>query len=501
VLSERRVTVANLLDPSDPARRRPHEEQALSGPFVLGWEEWVALPDLGLPALKAKVDTGARTSALHAFAIEPFGPVGRPMVRFGIHPVPEKSDIAVFCSAAVVDRREVTSSNGEAELRYVISTTLDIGGRQWPIEVSLTNREAMSYRMLLGRQAISEDMLVKPSLSFQQRPLTYAPYDELSAPALKRALRICLLTREPTNYSSSRLKAAAEARGHTLEMIDTARCYIAITGDAPSIHYDGRPLPLYDAVIPRIGASMTFYGMAVVRQFEMLGCYCLARADAIGVARDKLLAHQTLARHHVPTPPTAFAHSAKDMRHIIDLIGGVPLVLKLLASTQGKGVVLAETRKAAESVVSAFRDLDAYFLVQDFIEEAAGADVRCIVIGGKVVAAMQRQAADGDFRSNLHQGGQAKAVRLTREERRMAARAAQVIGLGVAGVDLLRAREGPKVLEVNASPGLEGIEKASGKDIAGAIIDHVAANVISLVHLALPEPEPDVTEADVAVEE
>lgn len=478
-------------------------EQLLSGPFVLGWEEWVSLPDLGLPALKAKVDTGARTSALHAFAIEPFGAPGKPMVRFGIHPVPEQSDIAVFCSAAVVDRREVTSSNGEAELRYVIATMVTIGDRQWPIEISLTNREAMSYRMLIGRQAIGDDMLVKPSLSFQQSALSYAPYEQLSQPVAKRALRICLLTREPGNYSSGRLKAAAEARGHTLEMIDTARCYIAITGDAPSIYYDGKPLPLYDAVIPRIGASMTFYGMAVVRQFEMLGCYCLARADAIGLARDKLLAHQTLARHRVPTPPTAFAHSPKDTRHVIDLIGGAPLVLKLLASTQGKGVVLAETRKAAESVVSAFRDLDAYFLVQDFIEEAAGADVRCIVIGGKVVAAMQRQAAEGEFRANLHQGGQAKAVKLTREERRMAAKAAQVIGLGVAGVDLLRAKDGPKVLEVNASPGLEGIESASGKDIAGAVIDHVAANVTSLVHMrASEEAEPDVADADlVGVEE
>ena len=473
----------------------------MSGPFVLGWEEWVALPDLGLPALKAKVDTGARTSALHAFAIEPFGPAEKPMVRFGIHPVPENNDIAVFCSAAVVDRREVTSSNGEAELRYVIATTLDIGGRRWPIEVSLTNRLAMSYRMLVGRQAIVGDMLVKPSLSFQQSPLSYAPYDDISPPKPNRPLRICLLTREPRNYSSSRLKAAAEARGHTLEMIDTARCYIAITGDAPSIYYDGRPLPLYDAVIPRIGASMTFYGMAVVRQFEMLGCYCLARAEAIGLARDKLLAHQTLARARVPTPPTAFAHSPKDTRHIIDLIGGVPLVLKLLASTQGKGVVLAETRKAAESVVSAFRDLNAYFLVQDFIEEAAGADVRCIVIGGKVVAAMQRQAAEGDFRANLHQGGQARAVKLTREERRLAIKAAQVIGLGVAGVDLLRAKDGPKVLEVNASPGFEGIEKASGKDIAGAMIEHLASNVTSLVHAApVEEVEPEGSEGVEGVE-
>ena len=315
-----------------------------------------------------------------------------------------------------------------------------------------------------------------------------------------------LLARTPKTITSRRsldleLESAA-ARGFALDIEENelgAHCVAAAipaTNPPAAISISGPAQRLPDDALPRIGASLTFYGMAVVRQFEMLGCYCLARADAIGLARDKLLAHQTLARHRVPTPPTAFAHSPKDTRHVIDLVGGAPIVLKLLASTQGKGVVLAETRKAAESIVSAFRDLDAYFLVQDFIEEAAGADIRCIVIGGKVVAAMQRQAAEGEFRANLHQGGQAKAVRLTKEERRMAIKAAQLIGLGVAGVDLLRAKDGPKVLEVNASPGLEGIEKASGKDIAGAIIDHVAANVSSLVHMhPLDEAEPIDTDA------
>ncbi|MEZ5775539.1 MAG: 30S ribosomal protein S6--L-glutamate ligase [Hyphomicrobiaceae bacterium] len=456
----------------------------MTAPFVLGWEEWVALPELGLPALKAKVDTGARTSALHAFAIEPFGPAERPKVRFGVHPVPERKDIEVYCSANVIDRREVTSSNGETELRYVIGSHLKIGDHVWPIEVSLTNRETMSYRMLIGRQAISGDVMVNPGLSFQQPILDYSAYDDIAGrPIARRTLRICLLTREPGNYSGRRLREAAEARGHELETVDTARCTMSINVPAPRVHFGDQPLPFFDAVVPRIGASMTFYGMAVVRQFEMMGCYCVNRADAIGVARDKLLAHQTLARHRVPTPATAFAHSAKDTRHLIDLIGGPPLVLKLLTSTQGKGVMLAETRAAALGLVDTLRGLDANFIVQEFIAEAAGADIRCFVVGGRVVAAMQRQAARGDFRANLHSGGTAERVKLTKEERKLAVKAARVIGLNVAGVDLLRSKDGPKVLEVNSSPGLEGIEAVSGKDIAGMIIDHAAENVRSLVHV------------------
>jgi len=291
------------------------------------------------------------------------------------------------------------------------------------------------------------------------------------------------LTREPNNYSCQRLKEAAEARGHTLEMIATSRCYMSINALMPEVYYDGAPLPRYDAVVPRIGASMTFYGMAVVRQFEMMGTFCLNNALSIGTSRDKLLAHQMLAAHRIDMPTTAFAHSPKDTKNLIGLSGGAPLVLKLLESAQGKGVVLAETRKAAESVVSAFRRLDANFLVQEFIEEAAGSDVRCLVIGKKVVAAMQRRAADDDFRSNLHQGGQATMVRLSPGERRIAIRAARAMKLNVAGVDLLRAKNGPKVLEVNSSPGLQGIEKVSGKDIAGMIIDYLSENVRSVVRV------------------
>ncbi|MBN9888844.1 30S ribosomal protein S6--L-glutamate ligase [Salipiger abyssi] len=446
--------------------------------FTLGWEEWLALPDLGLPAIRAKVDTGAKTSALHAFAIEPFGPAEKPMVRFAIHPDPQDPGLEIICSAPLKDRREVTSSNGETELRFVIETTLSMGERSWPIEVTLTDRGGMAYRMLLGRTALDEEMIVAPSLKYQQPQLSFDAYR--AAPRLKqhrRALRLAILSREPGNYSTRRLIEAAEARGHTMEVIDTSRCYMNIRAVGGEVHYDGRRLPHYDAVIPRIGASVTSYGTAVVRQFESLGTYCLSGSEGITVSRDKLHAHQVLARHRIGMPTTAFARSPKDSGNVISLVGGAPLVLKLLESTQGKGVVLAETKKAAESVISAFQGLKADFLVQSFVKEAAGEDIRCFVVGGKVVAAMRRKGKPDDFRSNLHQGGTAEPVRISKAEREVAVRAARAMKLDVAGVDLLRGEDGPKVLEVNSSPGLEGIEKTSGKDIAAMVIQHIEAKV------------------------
>ncbi|MDX1780370.1 MAG: 30S ribosomal protein S6--L-glutamate ligase, partial [Thalassovita sp.] len=270
-----------------------------------------------------------------------------------------------------------------------------------------------------------------------------------------------------------RLVEEGEARGHTVEVIDTTRCYIAINALAPEVHYDGKRLPRYDAVIPRIGASITGYGSAVIRQFETIGTFCVNGSEGITASRDKLYAHQILARHKIGMPTTAFAASPKDTNNLIGLAGGAPLIVKLLESTQGKGVVLAETKKAAESVISAFRGLKASFLVQHFVKEAAGEDIRCLVIGSKVVAAMKRSGAEGDFRSNLHQGGSASKVRITKAERETAQRAAKAFGLNMAGVDLLRSDSGPKVLEVNSSPGFEGIEKVSGKNITGLLYDEI----------------------------
>uniref|UniRef100_UPI003565E5E1 30S ribosomal protein S6--L-glutamate ligase n=1 Tax=Cohaesibacter celericrescens TaxID=2067669 RepID=UPI003565E5E1 len=296
----------------------------------------------------------------------------------------------------------------------------------------------------------------------------------------KRSLRIALLSREPDNYSSRRLVEAAEAKGHSVEIIDTKRCYLRMGDLLPEVHYDGRALPRYDAIIPRIGASVTEYGMAVLRQFANTGAYCLNSAEAIGASRDKLLAHQILSAAKIGTPTTAFASSPKDTKDLIELVGGAPVVVKLLSSTQGKGVVLAETRKAAESLVDAFRGLDANFLIQEFVAESKGADIRCFVIGNKVVGAIKRQAKEGEFRSNLHRGGAATPVRLTKTMRDIARKATRQLNLSVAGVDILESSSGPKVLEINSSPGLEGIEKATEKDIATLIIEHIETKVSPL---------------------
>jgi ribosomal protein S6--L-glutamate ligase len=450
----------------------------IAEPLRFGWEEWVALPDLGLPALKAKVDTGARTSALHAFDIETFGPVSAPKVRFTVHPVPGRDDLAIPCSAHVVDRRSVTSSNGESELRYVIASSLRIGTESWRIELTLTDRSNMASRMLLGREALKDHITIVATDRFQQPRLSYDVYttQHVRKAAPNRALRIAVLSRED-NYSTRRLVEMGDARGHTVEVIDTTRCYMAINALSPEVHYDGKRLPRYDAVIPRIGASITSYGTAVVRQFETIGTFCLNGSDGITSSRDKLFAHQLLARHKIGMPNTAFAASPKDTDSLMRLVGTAPMIVKLLESTQGKGVVLAETKKAAQSVIDAFRGLKANFLVQHFVKEAAGEDIRCLVVGGKVVASMKRTGAEGDFRSNLHRGGSAKSVRISREEREAAVRAARAFRLGLAGVDLLRSDSGPKVLEVNSSPGLEGIETATRKNLAEKVIEHIEAQV------------------------
>lgn len=445
--------------------------------FIVGWEEWLALPSLGLPALKAKIDTGAKTSALHAFTIQPFGSVAKPRVRFGIHPIPSRPDIEIYCSAEVVDKREVTSSNGHIEMRHVIKVPVTLAGRTWDIEVTLTNRESMAYRMLLGRSAL-EGIGVHPDTSFLQPKLNYDLYNKLKTnKPIKRPLHLAILTREPNNYSTKRIVEAAEAHGHEIEVIDTKRCYLHISSHKPEVHYDGVALPYYDAVIPRIGASVTFYGMAVVRQFQAMGTYCLNSADSIGLSRDKLAAHQILALHRIPMPTTAFANSPKDTDSLLKLVGGAPIILKLLQSTQGRGVVLAETKKAGEAVISAFQGLDANFIAQEFVKEASGTDLRCFVVGRKVIAAMLRTSDEGDFRSNLHAGGRAIKATITPEEKAIALHAARVLDLKVAGVDIIRAKSGPKVLEVNSSPGLEGIEKVTKKNIAEQIIQHIERNV------------------------
>ena len=287
-------------------------------------------------------------------------------------------------------------------------------------------------------------------------------------------MKIAILSRSSSLYSTARLKDAAIERGHEAVVVDYLRCYMEITARRPKVLFRGEEVSP-DAVVPRIGATYTFYGAAVVRQFEMADIFSVNSSDGISRSRDKLRSLQILSRAGVDLPTTSFAHDSLDINGILEVVGGPPVVVKLLEGTQGVGVVLAETRKAAESVISAFRQLDANFLVQEFITEADGADIRAFVVGGEVVAAMRRQGPPGEFRSNLHRGGIAEVVKLSPNERAAALRATDAMGLGVAGVDLLQSNEGPMVLEVNSSPGLEGIEGASGIDIAGAIIDHIEA--------------------------
>lgn len=292
-------------------------------------------------------------------------------------------------------------------------------------------------------------------------------------------MKIAILSRKPSLYSTRRLKEAGERRGHDVHVVNYLRCYMDITSHRPQVMYQGRILEGYDAVIPRVGASQTSYGTAVVRQFEMMGVFCVNGSQGIQSARDKLRCLQVLARQGIGLPVTGCAHSTKDSGGLVKIVGGPPLVVKMLQGTQGVGVVLAENQEAAESVIEAFRGIKADILVQEFIRESAGSDVRAFVVGGRVIAAMRRQARPGEFRANLHRGGTASPIRLTPEERTTAVRAAKATGLLVAGVDILRSAHGPLVLEVNASPGLEGIERATGVDVAACVYDFIEKSVVS----------------------
>ncbi len=289
-------------------------------------------------------------------------------------------------------------------------------------------------------------------------------------------MKIAMLARNPNLYSHKRIKETAEQRGHELDIINTTRCYMNIASRRPDIYYNGEKLPQYDAVIPRIGASVTFYGTAVLRQFEMQGVYPLNESVGIGRSRDKLRSMQLLARDGIGLPVTTFAHDPKQTDEVMKVAGGAPVVIKLLEGTQGIGVVLADTDRSATSVIEAFRSANINILVQEFIKEAGGSDIRAFVVGGKVIAAMKRSGAEGEFRSNLHRGGSANLIKLSPEERSTAIRSAKSMGLNVCGVDMLRANHGPVVMEVNSSPGLEGLEKATGIDVAGKIIEFLEKN-------------------------
>lgn len=442
--------------------------------IIVGSEEWCSFPQINIPALKARVDSGAKTSALHAVNIVPFRKGGIPWVSFDVHPLQNDRKTTVHCEAPVFDKRKVKSSSGYSEVRYVIKTVLSIAEDTWEVEVTLTNRDTMGYRMLLGRQAMSGKMLVDPESSCLLGEIS----EELliqyyhSKIVRRTGLKIGLLASNPDLYSNRRIIEAGQENGHEVEFLNIKDCYIKLDGTNPEMHYrGGRILNDFDAIIPRIRPSKTFYGCALTRQFEAMGVYTLNSASAITMSRDKLYALQLLINNGLPIPTTGFANSPLDTDELIKMVGGAPLIVKLLEGTQGKGVVLAETKKAAESLINAFKSLKANILVQEFVKEANGQDIRCFVVNGKVVESIMRTAAPGEFRANIHMGGTASSVKITQEEKKVALLAAKTMNLKVAGVDIIRGQNGPLLLEVNSSPGLEGIEGVSNKDIAGKMIE------------------------------
>ncbi|XLS27680.1 30S ribosomal protein S6--L-glutamate ligase [Flavobacteriaceae bacterium M23B6Z8] len=446
---------------------------------IVGSEEWISLPDFSIPAIKVRVDSGAKTSALHAVNIQPFQRNNEPWVTFDVFPLQYDGKKVKHCEARVIDQRIIKSSTGNREKRFVINTEMKIGQSSWKIELTLTNRDSMGYRMLLGREAMAGRMIVDPSAGFllgsmsdDEVNIKYATEERTTG-----GLKIGLLASNPNLYSNRRIIEAGERMGHDIKFFNIRQCYMKLDAKTPEIHYrGGKVLNDLDAVIPRIRPSMTFYGCALTRQFEALNVFCLNSAAAINHSRDKLYSLQLLLNNGIDIPTTGFANSPLDTNDLIKMVGGSPLIIKLLEGTQGKGVVLAETKKAAESVINAFKSLNANILVQEFIKEANGKDIRCFVINGKVVASMQREALPGEFRANMHLGGTASVIKVSPEEKRMAIKATKAMGLHIAGVDIIRSSKGPLLLEVNSSPGLEGIESATGKDIAAHIIEAIEKN-------------------------
>lgn len=451
----------------------------LQSKIILGSEEWCTLPELGIPSIKARIDSGAKTSALHAKNIAPFIKEGQNWVKFDINPIQNNIKTVIHCEAPLVDKRVVKSSSGFREQRYVIQTALEIGNSTWIIEMTLTNRDSMGFRMLLGREAMSGRVLVDPEKQYLLGQTSSDNLNEVYKNAVKTSsgLRLGLLASNPELYSNKRIMEAGEMRGHKMHFLNIKECYMKLDAKTPEIHYRGGIiLNQFDAIIPRIRPNITFYGCALTRQFEALNVFCLNSSTAITQSRDKLFSLQLLLQSGIDIPTTGFANSPLDTNDLITMVGGPPLIVKLLEGTQGKGVVLAETKKAAESVINAFKSLNANILVQEFIKEANGKDLRLFVIDGKVVAAVQREALPGEFRANIHLGGTASVIKPTSEEKKIAIRAAKAMDLKVAGVDIIRSTKGPLLLEVNSSPGLEGIESATNKDIAGEMILAVEKN-------------------------
>ncbi len=440
---------------------------------LIGSQEWCSFENLNIPSIKARIDSGAKTSSIQSTNIKKFKKGKESWVSFDVNPIQDNLSIVVHCESKIVDVRIVKSSSGITDKRFVIMEKVQIGNNSFEIELTLANRDGMDFRMLLGREAMKDRFIVDPSKHYLTSQITDEELEKKYSHLLheKSGLSIGLLATDKSLYSNKRLMEAGKARGHEMYFYNIQQCYMRLDTMTPEVRYRGGSIIQdLDAIIPRIRPSMTFYGCALLRQFHSIGTYCLNPDTAISQSRDKLFSSQLFSANDIQIPITGFAKSPLDTKDLINMVGGAPLVIKLLQSAQGKGVVSAETDKAAESVINAFKSLQANILVQEFIKEAAGKDLRCFVVNGKVVASIERSAPKGEFRSNIHMGGTAKKIKITQEERRLAIKAAKILNLAVAGVDIIRSNKGPLLLEVNSSPGLEGIETATGKDIANEMI-------------------------------
>lgn len=440
--------------------------------IIVGNEEWCVFPTLKIPAIKARVDSGAKTSAIHAFNIQPFQSDGEDWVRFSVHPLQNDRKVVVHCEAPVVDRRVVKSSTGTTEKRYVIATSIELGDNHWDVELTLTNRDSMGYRMLLGREAMLGRMLVDPAESFCAGEFTDRELNSLyGSTERKSGLKIGLLASNPELYSNRRILEAGTARGHEMVFLNLQQCYVKLDASNPEVHYLGdHQLTDFDAVIPRIRASVTSYGCALTRHFANLGIYTLNSADAIDRSRDRLLALQALQSADIAIPTTAFANSPVDVDDLIEMVGGPPLLVKMLDGSQHGRIALAHSEEEARSLINRGEELHANMLVQKYITEANGKSLRCVVVDGKVAGAME-MTADLDRPHKTRRN--AASARVSQAEKQLALRAARTLRLKIAGVDLLRSAQGPLVVNVTSVPALDEVERISKKDIAGRMIQTV----------------------------
>ncbi len=448
--------------------------------ITIGNQEWCSFPDLGIPAIKARIDSGAKTSSLHAFNIRGFERNSENWVSFDLHPIQNNRKIVINCEAKSVDKRMVKSSSGVAETRHVIQVPIKLGDNTWDVELTLANRDSMGLRMLLGREAMQNRVLVDPSIDHalgdhnDQKIEELYSHIENNKSVSHTGLKIGLLASNPDLYSNQRLLETGQNRGHEMMFLNIKQCYMKLDASEPQVHYrGGELLDDLDAAITRIRPNISFYATTLTRQFENMGIFTSNNSTAISQSRDKLFALQLMLKSGVNIPTTGFANSPVDTKDLIDMVGGAPLLMKLLEGNQGRGFVLAETQEAAESVINAYKSLPENLLVQKYIKEANGQDIRCFVINGKVIASILRTSAPNEFTTDINLGARAEKIKTTKEERALAKKVTKVLGLNIAGVDIIRSDSGPLLLDVTATPELEIIESVSGEDIASKIIESI----------------------------